>query len=183
MQSGPARPPISSGGETSIQARQEYYEQSRAGWQHAGQQQSQPPTTGPVGSYSPKNRALPTAIYGQQTGQGQPQDGPYEYQAQPEQQASNDAASMIHQQEQRGVSQLQNAVSVATGGVGRQSMMPLPQGNHTPGPSQPLNSLATLGASSVIQGAQGDACKRGPVEFNHAISYVNKIKVSIPLLR
>lgn len=30
----------------------------------------------------------------------------------------------------------------------------------------------------MLQGSQTDLNKRGPVEFNHAISYVNKIKVS-----
>jgi paired amphipathic helix protein Sin3a len=38
-----------------------------------------------------------------------------------------------------------------------------------------MNSLAGVG-TGVLQGAQADL-KRGPVEFNHAISYVNKIKV------
>ncbi|KAF3480840.1 transcriptional repressor Sin3p [Arthroderma uncinatum] len=103
------------------------------------------------------------------------QDTQYDYQGQHDQQTSNDAAAMVHQQEQRGVSQLQNAVSVATA-AGRQAMMQLPQSTHTPGPSQPMNSLAGgIGSSGVMPG-QVDATKRGPVEFNHAISYVNKIK-------
>jgi paired amphipathic helix protein Sin3a len=38
-------------------------------------------------------------------------------------------------------------------------------------PGQLLNGVQAGGA-----GAE----KRGPVEFNHAISYVNKIKVSLP---
>jgi paired amphipathic helix protein Sin3a len=29
----------------------------------------------------------------------------------------------------------------------------------------------------MLQGGHADLNKRGPVEFNHAISYVNKIKV------
>ena len=41
--------------------------------------------------------------------------------------------------------------------------------------TQPMNNLAGVG-SGVLQGSQADL-KRGPVEFNHAISYVNKIKV------
>lgn len=170
--------------------RAEYYDQSRGAWQHGpGQQQQpqqqQPPppqqasTPGPAGSYSPKNRLLPAAMYNQQSGQNPPQEASYEYQGQHEQQPSSDAAAMVHQQEQRGVSQLQNAVSVATGGAARPSMMQLPAGSHTPGPTQPINSLASLGSSAVLQGAQGDASKRGPVEFNHAISYVNKIKVRV----
>ncbi|RMY87163.1 hypothetical protein D0862_10751 [Hortaea werneckii] len=73
----------------------------------------------------------------------------------------------IHAQEQRGVSSLQNAVSAATGGGGGGSSGggaragTSPRG--TPGPSQDPNAL-------------GEAEKRPPVEFNHAISYVNKIK-------
>jgi hypothetical protein len=81
-------------------------------------------------------------------------------------------ATLVHQQE-RGVSQLQNAVSAATtGNAGRPtSMMQI-----SPGLGQPA-SLAQSGAMTGLPGQQGDM-KRGPVEFNHAISYVNKIKVS-----
>ena len=70
----------------------------------------------------------------------------------------------MHQQQERGVSQLQNAVSAATGGGNiRAGVSPAP-GRGTPG-----------------QEVMGDGLgmeRRGPVEFNHAISYVNKIKVS-----
>jgi len=41
--------------------------------------------------------------------------------------------------------------------------------------TQPMNSLAGVGG--MLQGGHADLNKRGPVEFNHAISYVNKIKV------
>lgn len=111
-------------------------------------------------------------MYGQQGAQGQPQDHPYEYPNQQEQQV---AATMAHQQDQRGVSQLQGAVSAATG-LGRPSMMQVSpgQGNSL---TQPMNNLVGIG-SRVLQGSQADLNKRGPVEFNHAISYVNKIKVS-----
>ncbi|KAJ5763051.1 hypothetical protein N7533_001732 [Penicillium manginii] len=40
--------------------------------------------------------------------------------------------------------------------------------------TQPMNSLAGVGG--MLQGGVADLNKRGPVEFNHAISYVNKIK-------
>ena len=80
--------------------------------------------------------------------------------------------ALVHQQEQRGVSALGNAVSAATnGGLPRQNIMspsaarasPMPPGQDAIGPDgQPLGA-----------GME----KRGPVEFNHAISYVNKIKV------
>ncbi|CAK4033378.1 Paired amphipathic helix pst1 [Lecanosticta acicola] len=69
----------------------------------------------------------------------------------------------IHQQEQRGVITLQSAVSAAAGGAGlRAGISP----RATPMP-----------AGDGGAGAEGVAPeKRGPVEFNHAISYVNKIK-------
>lgn len=77
-------------------------------------------------------------------------------------QASYEAqqAAAAHQQQQRGVNQLTNAV--ATLGV--------PRGNAlTPVPGQTgMNGAGQQGME-----------KRGPVEFNHAISYVNKIKASI----
>lgn len=119
---------------------------------------------------------MPSAIYGGKQGvQNQPQESAYEYPGQQDQQAQGNAAAIAHQQEQRGVSQLQSAVSAATAGSGRSSVMNM-GGMQTQGPNQPINSLAGLG-SGVLQGVQGDMSKRGPVEFNHAISYVNKIKV------
>lgn len=118
-------------------------------------------------------------MFGQQTGQGQPQDHHYEYTGQQEQQSSGGAAA-THGQDQRGVSQLQGAASAASAGLGRPSLMGASgasgQGANL---SQPMNSLAGVG-SNVLQGAQADL-KRGPVEFNHAISYVNKIKVCLSL--
>lgn len=75
--------------------------------------------------------------------------------------------STIHQQEQRGVSSLQNAVSNATNGTSRPVM--------AVSPAPPT----TFGQSSGLFSQPGDP-KRGPVEFNHAISYVNKIKASSP---
>ncbi|KAL4803023.1 hypothetical protein BDV18DRAFT_146116 [Aspergillus unguis] len=147
------------------QGRPDYYEQSRPGWQQ--QQQSQQPQGSLAGSYSPGSRLI-GGMFGQQAGQGQPQDHHYEYTGQQEQQASAGAAS--HGQDQRGVSQLQGAASAASAGLGRPSMMGA--GGQAAGLSQPMNSLAGAG---VLQGAQADL-KRGPVEFNHAISYVNKIK-------
>ncbi|KAK5116341.1 hypothetical protein LTR85_009313 [Meristemomyces frigidus] len=70
----------------------------------------------------------------------------------------------MHAQEQRGVNSLQSAVSAAASGGGlRAGISP----RATPMPGQDLNGPA---ADSVAME------KRGPVEFNHAISYVNKIK-------
>lgn len=75
----------------------------------------------------------------------------------------------MHQQEQRGVNSLQNAVSAAAGGAGlRAGLSP----RATPMPGQE--------AAAQDPAAQAGLEKRGPVEFNHAISYVNKIKVSEP---
>lgn len=72
---------------------------------------------------------------------------------------------MLAQQEQRNVVQLQNAAAMATNDAMIRQMAaasPLPD----------LNSpMAQNGAAGME--------KRGPVEFNHAISYVNKIKVSM----
>lgn len=71
----------------------------------------------------------------------------------------------MHAQEQRGVTSLQSAVSAAaSGNTLRAGMSP----RATPLPGQDPNGASTDPAAVE---------KRGPVEFNHAISYVNKIKV------
>ena len=126
---------------------------------------------GPEGQeqmFSPNNRALGQPLYGPQ--QGQQGQGPHspEANSRPHPDPAGSAAALAHQQEQRGVSQLQNAVSAATS---RSLMSPsvdsaAPQG-------QPMN-----GSAQLPQMGGPAAEKRGPVEFNHAISYVNKIKVS-----
>ena len=71
------------------------------------------------------------------------------------------AAAIYQQQQQRGVNQLTNAAAT----LGQP-----PRNTQTP----------TLGGQASMNGAgtQPGLEKRGPVEFNHAISYVNKIKVS-----
>jgi paired amphipathic helix protein Sin3a len=114
--------------------------------------------------FSPAARSTNISAYGQQP-QPPVRENSFDHES------SN--AALVHQQEQRGVSQLQNAVSAAaTGNAGRPtSMMQI-----SPGLSQPA-SLAQPGGLPGLPGQQGDM-KRGPVEFNHAISYVNKIKVS-----
>ncbi|KXS98156.1 hypothetical protein AC579_9993 [Pseudocercospora musae] len=71
----------------------------------------------------------------------------------------------MHAIQERGVNSLQNAVSAATGMAGiRAGVSP----RATPLPGQ-------ADATGAIDGAGLDK-QRGPVEFNHAISYVNKIK-------
>jgi paired amphipathic helix protein Sin3a len=77
--------------------------------------------------------------------------------------AARQEQQAMHQQQERGVNQLANAVSAATGGAAIRAGM-------SPGPGR---------VTPLPQDQAGDAGmeKRGPVEFNHAISYVNKIKV------
>lgn len=89
-----------------------------------------------------------------------------------------DAASIAHQQDQRGVSHLTHAVSaVATNGT---------PSRHTLAQMSPTGgSVVSLNQAGSIHGAPGPSLtpgleKRGPVEFNHAIGYVNKIKVIVP---
>lgn len=118
----------------------------------------------PQRQFSPAARSTGMAAYGQQT---QPQARENSF----DQDASN--ATLVHQQEQRGVSHLQNAVSAATTG---NSARPTSMMQISPGLSQPL-AVAQSGVLPGLPGQPGDM-KRGPVEFNHAISYVNKIKVS-----
>jgi paired amphipathic helix protein Sin3a len=86
-----------------------------------------------------------------------------------------DEAANALTQEQRGVSTLQSAVTAVTNGTTRSALAV------SPGPGQgaayPQQNNAFGG------GAAGGEMKRGgPVEFNHAISYVNKIKVGGILL-
>ncbi|KAL1296692.1 hypothetical protein AAFC00_000168 [Neodothiora populina] len=79
--------------------------------------------------------------------------------------------ALAHQQEQRNVSQLQSAVSAAASdALPRQALM-------SPSGASP----ASMPGQEMAIGPDGQPLgpgmeKRGPVEFNHAISYVNKIK-------
>ncbi|KAJ5124885.1 Histone deacetylase interacting [Penicillium bovifimosum] len=143
-----------------------YRDQSRAGWQQ-GQQQDQQQGPAP-GSYSPGSRMM--GMY-PQDGPGPAQDHHYGYPTQQEQQA---ASAMTHQQDHRGVAQLQGAASAASAGLARSSLMGVSGAGPNASLTQPMNNLAGVG-TGMLQGAQ-DLNKRGPVEFNHAISYVNKIK-------
>lgn len=143
-------------------ARQEVLDQSRQGWmQHQG----------PVPQYSPTGRHTTLPIYTQQQQQQQGPSVDVSYESRNEQEAAN--AALVHQQEQRGVSQLQNAVTAATNGsTGRGQLMQISPN------SGPPATLAQQASQVLLPGQQADM-KRGPVEFNHAISYVNKIKVSL----
>ncbi len=92
-----------------------------------------------------------------------------------------DAAAIAHQEEQRGVSHLSNAVSaVATNGI--QNRHSLTQASPNGPQTIPLGHMAAglnIPGSSLTSGGQLGVEKRGPVEFNHAIGYVNKIKVQV----
>lgn len=120
------------------------------------------------GMFAQNNRGLGQPLYGPQGQQGPAPLSP-EATTRPHPDPSGSAAALAHQQEQRGVSQLQNAVSAATG----RSILSPSGDNATPALGQALN-----GATPVAQLGGVGAEKRGPVEFNHAISYVNKIKAS-----
>ena len=137
--------------------RQEILDQNRQGWMsHQGS----------MAQYSPSGRHANLPGYPQQ--QGPPGDVGYDSRHEPE--AAN--AALVHQQEQRGVSQLQNAVSAATNGtIGRGQMVQISP------KSGPPATLIQQGGQALLPGPPADM-KRGPVEFNHAINYVNKIKVS-----
>ena len=89
-----------------------------------------------------------------------------------------EAALIAHQQEQRGVSHLSNAVSaVATNGA--QGRHPAAQNSPGGGQVTSLGQAAVgLNNAALASSTQLGLEKRGPVEFNHAIGYVNKIKVS-----
>ncbi|KAJ6172478.1 hypothetical protein N7470_001545, partial [Penicillium chermesinum] len=145
-------------------SRPDYYEQSRPGWQQNQQQPSQQQTSG---SYSPGSRMI-SSMY-QPENQGSAQEHPYAYQN-PE---SQGASALSHPQDHRGVAQLQGAASAASG-LGRGSMMSTSNAGQNASLTQSASGLAGLGG--MLQGGHPDLNKRGPVEFNHAISYVNKIK-------
>lgn len=104
---------------------------------HAGWQQMRSGDAGTHSMFSPGNRAQLLPNYAAQPAAGEHGLSPIPGATQDHPMGVN-AALLAHQQEQRGVAGLTNAVSAAT--------------------------------------AQQDLTKRGPVEFNHAISYVNKIK-------
>ena len=127
--------------------------------------------------FSPVRRPGLQTIYVQQTPSRQ--DQIIHYGSRDDELSAADAAVLAHQQEQRGVSQLQNAISAASDSIhGRPTAMQLsPNGGPVGTLSHAVPGLNGGGMGPLI-GAQLNLEKRGPVEFNHAISYVNKIKVS-----
>lgn len=143
-----------------------YYEAAQN--RHWQQARNQGPETQEA-MFSPNNRNLGLPLFGAQ--QGPPGAVPLspEDANRPHPDVAASAAALAHQAEQRGVSQLQNAVSAAAG----RSILS-PSGDM----STPLAGQVLNGVGQIAQGGGLGAEKRGPVEFNHAISYVNKIKVS-----
>ncbi|RMZ66661.1 transcription factor (Sin3) [Pyrenophora seminiperda CCB06] len=131
------------------------------------QQQRAQGLDGQESMFSPNNRTLGQPLYGPQQGQQGPAPHSPEVTSRPHPDPAGSAAVLAHQQEQRGVSQLQNAVSAATG---RTLMSPSVDAGTS------LQGQALNGAVQLPQMGGTAAEKRGPVEFNHAISYVNKIK-------
>lgn len=107
------------------------------------------PRAGPWGERPAHSIESPEAVFSPQPRNAVPPYGPG--------QGSYEAQQAAHQQEQRNVHHLQNAAATVGGQPPRHAITPSPGG----GPN----------------GAQPGMEKRGPVEFNHAISYVNKIKV------
>ena len=91
-----------------------------------------------------------------------------------------EAAAMAHQQEQRGVTSLSNAVSVAVtnGAQSRHTMAPVSPSEVPQSLLNPANDGPAGSGPSPTPGPE----RRGPIEFNHAIGYVNKIKVSSLLI-
>ncbi|TPX30813.1 hypothetical protein SmJEL517_g05719 [Synchytrium microbalum] len=109
----------------------------------------------------------------------QPQPMPYSY-ASPNYPPPPPPQQQQQQQQQQQAQQQQSTNNYAPGGYHGQPTMPhatsaappARQPAHRPAPPAPASNPVPAGPLST--GANGQS--RGPVEFNHAISYVNKIK-------
>ncbi|KAF2435797.1 hypothetical protein EJ08DRAFT_645479 [Tothia fuscella] len=134
---------------------------NRMTWQH------QPPVSNRDVAFSPEARGN---IY---SAQGGPTSHPP---LSPEAHREQQAAAAIHQQEQRGVSQLQNAAAAASAGAlsTRNGLLSSPAASVNPLQGGLINGMSPAAMQQAME--NGGLEKRGPVEFNHAISYVNKIK-------
>ncbi|KAI9680160.1 MAG: Transcriptional regulatory protein sin3 [Trizodia sp. TS-e1964] len=141
-----------------------YYDQPRTGsWQQSTNDVMQDP------GFSPHTNTGPPG--GQPSGRMLNQAQPPYSQLPREQSGMLGTTVAQTQQEHRGVSQLQNAVSAATSNS--MAAKPAVPSLH--------NSLMHDSAASPAAQHSGNlnalnAERRGPVEFNHAINYVNKIK-------
>ena len=142
-------------------------------WQGRQQDNIENAHENPFGS-SRRQGEIP--LFGGQSNIGHNSGAPY---GRDDQLVDADAAALAHQEEQRGVSHLSNAVSVVTTS-GIQNRHPLTQASPNGPQITPLGQAAAglnTHGSSLASGNQLGVEKRGPVEFNHAIGYVNKIKV------
>ncbi|KAI0473978.1 hypothetical protein GGR56DRAFT_676421 [Xylariaceae sp. FL0804] len=124
------------------------------------QQQSQPHTSieSPEATFSAPATNGPNP-FGPSHG---PSGGPFDGPAGSAQQQQQQQHQQPQQQQQRAASHTQNNATTPSAPAGRSALTP------TPGMPQ--------GGSSGGSNQQSSMEKRGPVEFNHAISYVNKIK-------
>jgi paired amphipathic helix protein Sin3a len=138
---------------------------TRLAW--TGQQQPSAQDTG----FSPEARVVQAYTS---------QNAPSSSTLSPEIHRSMPAAAIDMQKDQRGLAHLQNAgAGVGAAGLplaGRAGLL------SSPGDAQAQQAINGAGAQLQQVGASGGMEKRGPVEFNHAISYVNKIKASSHLL-
>ena len=143
-------------------------------WPQQQQENSAPVSENP---FSSGGRHGTLSLFSPHANLGQSNGIPYDRDEQP---TNSDSATVAHQQEQRGVSNLSNAVSaVATNEVqSRPSLAQVsPSAEQAPGLSQMASGISGVIGSALASGNQLGMEKRGPVEFNHAIGYVNKIKV------
>ena len=137
------------------------------------------------GPFSPSSRAIPGPhLYAQQHMARQARPS---YALRDDETSSAEVAAM-QQQEQRGVSQLQNAAHVADAqpnSLTTQTQVHEGQVGQTTPAAAAVNGSAMGLPLGLSSGPQSAAEKRsgGHIEFNHAISYVNKIKVSELLAR
>lgn len=137
------------------------------------QQQQEIATAGTENQFSSGTRGSGPAFFSSQGSVGQGNSILFGRDDQP---TNTDAAIA----EQRGVSHLSNAVSAAATN-GSQSR---PQMARASPSAEQVSGLGQMAAGingdigSLASGNQLGLEKRGPVEFNHAIGYVNKIKVS-----
>jgi paired amphipathic helix protein Sin3a len=132
-------------------------------------QQQQAPGGGPDPRFSPDGRpGMAQPIFG---AQGAPTSHPVLSPGTFRQQQAQ--AEAIHRVEQQNVAQLGNAAAVASARelTGRGGLI------SSPGDANVAPALNGLGPGAAAMMVNGGGEKRGPVEFNHAISYVNKIKV------
>ncbi|KAF1812209.1 hypothetical protein P152DRAFT_28189 [Eremomyces bilateralis CBS 781.70] len=143
---------VSMNGAGPVQNDRQYYDSRTPGnaWQG-------PPGSAPENAYSPNGPPAAAAAFGAPGG------------------ANANVAAVDPQREQQNIAatpaqdarQLQT--TPGTGAFGRPNVLSPPRAMATPVAAQQMNGLA------MQQGGVGSE-RRGPVEFNHAISYVNKIK-------